>query len=94
MKNKKLKELIERNTTIDVMARSVRINILNEYCEISAYFKGENNFDLYVDGLTEYQENIVISHMKDLYNFNFSDRFDSSIVTQEDRLHAESLLYR
>lgn len=94
MKNKKLKELIESNTQIDVMDRSVNISILDESCEIIAYFKGENNFDLYADGLTEYQKNIVIKHMENLYNFNFSDSLCDSVFTQEDKLHAIGLIYK
>jgi len=92
MKTKKLRELLERNTTIDAMDRVVSVNVLNEFCEVTAYYKSEDSFDLEVDGITEYQENMVIHYLKDVWEDNFSNGW-CSYVTQEDRLDAIELIY-
>jgi hypothetical protein len=93
MKTKKLRELLDRNTTIDAMSRKVSISIFNEYCDISAHFRNEDNWDLDANGLTEFQENIVIHYMKDIWNDNFSEGF-YGVLTQQDKLDAIELLYK
>ena len=93
MKTKKLKQLLHENTTICTTDRKVSVNVLNEFCEVTGFFKSEDNFDLEVDGLTEFQENIVIHYLKDVWEDNFSNGW-CSYVTQEDRLNAIELIYK
>lgn len=96
MKNKIIEKLIDKSKTeIDYSKKEVSVNLIYKSQYIISKVNVENDiYDIETNvNLREVQEDMVINYLTDVWNMHFANSFANSIITQEDRLHAESLLY-
>ena len=96
MKTTKLKELLNRKTECYI-DREVSIVLTNGKYEIIAKLNIDNSFyeiDSNIE-LTEKQDNIIFEHLEGLWTDEYisQDGFNS-YITDEDKEHALSLIYK